>query len=128
MKLTEQDSKVWAYHAAKAALNIKAADLLILDLSKLTSFTDYFVVCTGYSDRQVCAIADEVIKKMKTAGIVPLGIEGYDQGHWVLIDFGSVVVHVFHPESRAFYEIEKMWADAELVELPDENPARSAAS
>ena len=103
---------------AKAADDVQAIDLSILDLSHLTSFTDFFVICSGRSDTQVRAIADSVVGKLKKAGRKPLGTEGYDQGLWLLVDYGDVVVHIFHHEMRQFYNLERLWADAPRVSLP----------
>lgn len=97
---------------AAAADDVQAVDLEILDLSRLTSFTDFFVICSGKSDTQVRAIADNVMEKLSKAGRKPLGVEGYDQGLWLLVDYGDVVVHIFHHEMRHFYNLEKLWADA----------------
>ena len=101
--------------AAKAASDLQADDIVILDLKKLTSFTDYFVICGGRSDRQVRSIAEAVEKNLKGQGIHPLGVEGEGEGHWVLMDYGSVVVHVFYHEVREYYSLEKLWSDAETV-------------
>ncbi len=82
--------------------------------------TDYFVICTGRNDRQVRTIADEVEVRMKHAGLPAIGVEGSDEGKWVLIDFVDVVVHVFQPAERDFYRLEKLWSDAPRLELPEE--------
>lgn len=104
--------------AAQACLDKKAENVVILDVRGLTSYADYFVVASGSSDRQVTAIADNVEETMKKAGNRPIGMEGYTRGHWVLIDFGDVVAHVFYEEARGFYDIEGLWADA--VRIPVE--------
>jgi ribosome-associated protein len=96
----------------EAALDVKAEDVAALDVRELSSFADVFVVATGRSDRQVRAIADSIEKTMKQAGAVPLGIEGYAEGRWVLIDLDDVIVHVFVPEAREHYDIERLWSDA----------------
>lgn len=103
--------------AAAAALDKKAEDVVILDVRELAGYTDYFVVASGTSDRQVSAIADSIEEQMKKAGHRPIGIEGYTRGHWVLMDFGDVVAHVFYDEARAFYDIEGLWADAARMPL-----------
>jgi len=97
---------------AGAADDIQAIDLITLDLVPLTSFTSYFVICSGRSDTQVRAIADSIIKKCKEKNCQPLGIEGHQQGGWVLVDFGDVVAHVFHTQVREHYNLEKLWSDA----------------
>lgn len=97
---------------ARAAEDVQAVDLVVMDLTKLTSFTDYFVICSGKSDTQVRAIADSVLKKALEKDRRLLGLEGYNQASWVLIDFGDVVTHVFYHEARHFYNLEKLWSDA----------------
>jgi len=111
------NSKTIAEHIAYAASKMKAKDIVIIDLRSLTSFTDYFVICSGTSDRQVSAIAETVKVDMKAKEQRPLGIEGQDEGRWVLVDYGDVVAHVFHEEDREFYELEKLWGDAPRVEF-----------
>ncbi|HWV38161.1 MAG TPA: ribosome silencing factor [Vulgatibacter sp.] len=101
--------------AAEAALDKKAEDVVILDVAGLTSYADCFVIATGTSDRQVGAIADSIEDKMKKAGHRPIGVEGHGLGHWVLLDFGDVVAHVFYEEARALYDVEGLWADARRV-------------
>lgn len=99
----------------EAAQDTKAVDLAVLNLAKLTSFTDYFVICSGRSDTQVRAIADNILKKLKTENRHPLGVEGYERGLWVLLDFGEVVAHIFYHEVRDYYHLEKLWADASFT-------------
>jgi ribosome-associated protein len=95
-----------------AALDVKAEDVVALDVAELSSFADVFVICTGRSDRQVRAIADAIEKAARQAGEAPLGIEGHAEGRWVLIDLDDVIVHVFTPETREHYDIERLWSDA----------------
>jgi ribosome-associated protein len=99
----------------EAALDVKAEDLVALDVGALSSFADVFVVCTGRSDRQVRAIAESIEKAAKRAGAPPLGIEGYAEGVWVLIDLDDVIVHVFTPDAREHYDIERLWSDAPRI-------------
>lgn len=101
-----------------AAQNMKAIDLVALDLRELTSFTDYFLVCSGTSDRHVQAIAEEIHQTIKKTGELPVSYEGYDSGQWVLLDFGDVVAHIFQADAREFYQIERLWADAPQCPLP----------
>lgn len=108
-------SRTLARNIAKSAAALKAVDISILNLSGLCSFTDYFVIMSGTSSRHVQSIADRIVRDRKMKREMALGIEGYDRGEWVLIDYGSVVVHVFHPEARKFYSIEKLWGDAKRV-------------
>jgi ribosome-associated protein len=102
---------------ARAALDKMAEDVVVLDVRKLVGFADVFVIATGRSDRQVRAIADAVDGAAEGAGERPLGIEGYDEGRWVLIDLGDVVVHVFQHEIRAHYDLERLWSDAPQLDL-----------
>jgi ribosome-associated protein len=101
-------------------LDRKGEDIVALDLRKVAEFTDYFMICTGTSDVQVRALADAVIEGMKEAGQRPLHVEGYDSRKWVLIDFVDVVVHVFQPEEREFYALERLWGDAPARHVTDE--------
>jgi ribosome-associated protein len=108
-----------AERAAFLALEKKARDIVILDLSQLTSATDRFVVCTGDSDVQVKAIADHVVEKMGEAGHRVWHVEGEQGRRWILLDFVDVVVHVFYSETRDFYSLETLWGDAPAVRLDD---------
>ncbi|GIW43375.1 MAG: ribosomal silencing factor RsfS [Candidatus Binatia bacterium] len=108
-----------AFVCAKAALDKKAYDLVLLDVSELTSLADYFLICSGRSDTQVQAIAQAVEEAMYRAGHKPLAIEGYRHGHWVVEDFGDVVVHIFFEPVREFYDLERLWAKAPRVSLPE---------
>lgn len=102
--------------AAREALEKKAKDVTVIDLKDLSSVTDYFVIGTGDSDIQVQAIALHVKEKMKEAGFIPLRMEGYNDAQWILLDFGDIVVHVFHREARTFYNLERLWGDAPRVD------------
>lgn len=114
------ESKEYALIAAEAASEKKAEDIVAIDVGELLVVTDYFVICTGRNDRQVRTIAEEVEVHMKRAGLPAIGVEGADEGKWVLIDFADVVVHVFQPEERDFYRLEKLWGDAPRLALPAE--------
>jgi len=102
---------------AKALDDKRAENIDILDISKLTSLGDYFVICSCGSDVQVKACADEVESKAKENGFMPLHIEGYRGGSWVLIDFGDIIVHIMDKETREFYSLEKLWDDAQKLEI-----------
>lgn len=104
----------------EAALDRRALDLVALHTGPITSVAEYFVICSGRSDTQVQAIADAIAEKLKARGDLPLAIEGRELGQWVLLDYGDVVVHVFYVPRRAFYDLERLWARAERVALPDE--------
>ena len=103
--------------AVAAAEDKKATAMLVLRLVEITEFTDYFVICTGNSTRQTQAIADAVTDKLKEIKMRPMHTEGYNTGEWILIDYGVFVIHIFTPESRKFYDLERLWRDAETIEL-----------
>lgn len=110
--------------AAVAADDKKATDIVLIDLIGTTDVTDYFLICTGANNRQVDAIVDEVREKVqKNCGVRPSSTEGREGLSWVLVDYGSVVVHVFNPEARDFYRLEKLWGDAPRVPLDLEGAA-----
>ena len=97
---------------AQAGLDKKAEAVTVLDVRGLTSYADYFVVMTADSDRQASAIADHVEHTMKEQGVTKVGVEGYETGRWILVDYGDVVAHVMNRDSRGFYDLEGLWADA----------------
>jgi ribosome-associated protein len=107
--------------AVRAAESKKATDIKVLDLTGITSFADYFVICTGANQRQIQAISDEVNLQMKhQAGELPISVEGYTQAEWVLADYGDLLVHIFSPKSREYYDLERLWRSAKPVEIPAE--------
>ena len=109
--------------AVKAALEKKALDVVVLDLRKTPAFTDFFVLCSGANPRQVKAIADAVEEALRAAKLRPAHVEGYDRAEWVLMDFFTFIVHVFTPQTREFYSLERLWGDAERIEASDEPKA-----
>jgi nicotinate-nucleotide adenylyltransferase len=113
--LNERSSLEIARRVVELAEDKKAADIVLLDLSALTTFADYFVICSGGSERQLDAIADGIIEGLRPEKTRPIGREGTPASHWVLVDFGSVVVHVFTPPERDFYQLEKHWSEAKTV-------------
>lgn len=113
------DSKDFALKITDLIFNKKGYDVLILDLHKLASFADYFIICSADSDTQVKAIADEVDKSLKDEGIRCWHKEGFNALSWVLLDYVDVVVHIFKREAREFYNIEKLWGDAPVIEVED---------
>ncbi len=113
-------SKERALLCASEVLGKKAYNVRVLDVRKLTSLTDFLVLATGRSDRQVQAAAEAVRLGLKNEhGVMPLGVEGMKDGRWVLIDYGDVMVHVFHEPVRDFYDLDGLWAEAQDVPLPD---------
>jgi ribosome-associated protein len=111
--------------AVRAALDKKALDVVVLDLRHTPAFTDFFVLCSGQNQRQVKAIADAVEETLRAAKVRPAHVEGYDRAEWVLMDFFTFIVHVFTPQTRAFYSLERLWGDAERIDVSDE-PAAGA--
>jgi ribosome-associated protein len=107
--------------AVRAALDKKATDVVVLDLRNTPAFTDYFVLCSGQNARQVKAIADAIEEAMLAARVKPSHVEGYDRAEWILMDFFTFIVHVFAPQTRQFYSLERLWGDAERIEVPDES-------
>jgi ribosome-associated protein len=106
--------------AVRAAEDKKAADIVVLDLRKALGFTDYFVICSGNNARQIRAISDAIIDTLAAHGSKPAHVEGLNRSEWVLVDYFDFVVHVFTPETRAFYGLERLWGNAEPVHVaPD---------
>ena len=101
--------------AVEATRDKKALDIVVLDLRGLASFTDYFLIATGGSHRQLETIADEIEAKLKEAKRKPSHIEGYPRGDWILMDYVDFVVHVFTPQSRSYYNLERLWGDAKRL-------------
>jgi len=117
--LRERGARLSALEIARkivdAAENKKAADIILLDVTELTSMTDYFVICSGGSERQLGAIADGIADRLRDEGIRPIGREGGSNSHWTLLDFGMVIVHIFAVPERDYYQLEKHWANAKTV-------------
>ena len=107
--------------AVRAAESKKATDIKVLDLTGITSFADFFVICTGANQRQVQAIGDEIGLRLKhDAGELPISMEGYNQAEWVLADYGDFIVHIFSPKAREYYDLERLWRSAKAVAIPPE--------
>jgi len=121
------DARERALTATRGALDKKALEPALLDVRNATSYTDYILILSGRSDRQVQAVADGVVEALRAAGSKPIGVEGDAQGHWVLLDFGDVVVHVFYHPLREFYDLEGLWLDAPRVRLDVPPEARISA-
>ena len=113
----DEDSQRTAIAAARAAQEKKAEDVVVLDLRGVSGYTDFLVIGSGQSDRQIESIADNVEKELKLHGHRVVGSEGQRGGRWVLLDFGEVVVHVFHQDERGHYDLEGLWADAPRIEI-----------
>lgn len=114
------NSKTLARKIAQAALSKKAYEVVLMDLRKLTTMADYFVVCSIDSDTQARAVADEIKHQLMEKGEIPARREGYTEGRWILLDYVDVVAHIFHKDVRAFYNIEKLWGDAVFESVKDE--------
>jgi ribosome-associated protein len=103
----------------RAALEKKAGDLIVMEVRELTSIADYFILCSGRSDRQVQSIAQGIEENLRRAGVSALSIEGASRGHWVLMDFSDVIVHIFYEPVREFYDLDGLWGHAPRVNLPE---------
>jgi ribosome-associated protein len=99
----------------KAALGKKTLYLVVLDVRELSSVADAFIICSGRSNRQVRAIAEYIQEQMKDQGIKPLSVEGLEEGHWVLLDYGDVIIHIFYEPVRSIYDLEGLWVDASRI-------------
>ena len=109
------DSRIKTQLMASTALDKKATELVLLEMRGITTFTDYFLICSGKSDRQVQAIAQSIADVLETEGLKPLGLEGTREGRWILMDYGDVVAHVFLDPVRRFYDLEGLWMDAPRI-------------
>mgnify|MGYP001267953954 FL=1 len=107
-------------HIGELLLDKQAEDIIVLDVKKLTSVTDFVIICTSKSTTQSKAIIDHVRQEMKDSDAIPLSVEGYENLNWVLMDYANVVIHVFLPEYREFYDLERLWGDAESYKIEDD--------
>ncbi len=114
------DAHELARNAANAALDKKAEDITIFDLRETSSIADFFVICTGHTDIHVKAIYKEVREQLLEMGARPFHKEGVPQGRWILLDYSDVIIHIFQPEVREFYGLERLWGDAESEVIKDE--------
>lgn len=112
LPVDERAALAMARRVVDLASDKKAADIVLIGVGALTTLADYLVICSGASERQLGAIADGILEALKVDGVLPIGREGGPGAHWVLIDLGAVIVHVFAPPERDFYQLEKLWADA----------------
>jgi ribosome-associated protein len=107
--------------AVRAAEAKQATNIKVLDLTAVTSFADYFVICTGNNSKQIQAISDEIGMQLKQqARELPNSLEGYQQSEWILADYGDLLIHVFSPKAREYYDLERLWRNARSVEIPGE--------
>ena len=120
--MSGMESRPKALAIAEAAREKLAEEIVALDVRKAVSFADYFIVATGRSDRQVRAIGDGVAQALAAQGEKPLGVEGHEEGRWLLMDFGDVILHVFQPDVRRHYDLERLWSEASLLDVSP--PAR----
>ena len=125
-KKKEIDSRKRALLCVNASLEKKAKDLVILNVSEISAFADYFILCSGTSDRQVRAVAAAIQENLKKAGILPLGVEGEAAGRWILLDYDDVILHVFLESVRTFYDLERLWSGAPRMAIPDETASLKA--
>lgn len=111
----EEEALALARRVVDLASDKKASDIVLLEIRELTTLADYFVIASGASERQLGAIADGIVEGLRAEGTRPIGREGSANAHWLLIDYGSVIVHVMAPPERDFYQLERLWADAPLL-------------
>ncbi len=102
----------------RAAESKKAIDIRVLDLRDVTSFADFFIVCTGSNPKQIQAISEEIGSQLDQCGERPVSVEGYDNAEWVLADYGDYLIHVFSAKARAYYDLERLWRHAKIVPIP----------
>lgn len=110
-----EEAAALAHRIVEIASDKKGNDIVMLRMAELTTMADFFVICSGRSDRQVAALSGAIVDELRDDGIRPLGMEGRQSSRWVLLDFGSVIVHVFAPEEREFYGLERLWSRATQV-------------
>jgi ribosome-associated protein len=122
----ENGSRQRALLCVNASLEKKARNLIILNVREFSAFADYFIICSGTSDRQVRAVAAAIQENLKRAGILPLGVEGEDAGRWILLDYDDVIIHIFLESARTFYDLERLWSGATRMAVPDETASLKA--
>jgi ribosome-associated protein len=111
----DEEALALARRIVELAADKKASDIVLLEIGALTTMADYFVICSAASERQLGAIADGVAEGLREEGMRPIGREGSSNAHWLLLDYGSVIVHVMAPPERDYYQLERLWADAPLL-------------
>jgi len=112
---TDAEAQQLARRIVDLASDKKAADIVLLDIHGLTTLADYFVICSGQSERQLGAIADGIVEGLRDEGVRPIGREGTANAHWLLLDYGGVIAHIMAPPERDFYQLEKLWSEAPLL-------------
>lgn len=125
--MTEKENDLSLMPYLEAVLAKKAREPVVLDLRELTAIADAFIICSGRSNRQVMAIAEHIQVALKRQGIKPLSVEGHKEGHWTILDYGDVVIHVFFESVREFYDLEGLWIDARRIAIPPELMAAADA-
>ncbi len=115
-----EETRSWAELAGKTAQERQGKNVVLLDMRQVTLVADYFVIVSGHTVIQVAALADHIEKAFKTAGVPLLQRVGGDKSHWILLDYGAVVVHIFTEEERQYYDLERLWGDADLIALDSE--------
>ena len=113
------DSFQKAKFIVELAQDKKAQQILVMDMKNAIAITDYFIICSGGSTRHVKTVADTIVENMKKSGFHVWHIEGYEEGRWILLDYGDAIVHIFDEEVRKFYELERLWRDAPIEEIPE---------
>ena len=108
----DEEKALLCFHLAR---EYKASDIILLDVSTFSSFADYFLICSGQSTRQVQGIADNLERALRDHGLRPMGVEGRAEGNWVLMDYGTVIIHVFYEPVRHFYDLESLWSEAKRM-------------
>ena len=119
MRTLISDSRKQAIRAAEIALGKKARDTIILELRDLSTIADYFIICSGDNPAQIRAIAEAILENFSKIKVFPAGKEGMNSARWVLIDYGDIVIHIFDEETRAYYELEKLWIDAPRIPVKE---------
>jgi ribosome-associated protein len=114
---TPNEAPLWLT-AVRAAESKKATDIRVLDLQQVTSFTDYFIICTGSNQRQIQAISDAIHEELAKLGERPNSLEGYQNAEWILADYGDFIIHILSQTARAFYDLERLWRHAKNVDIP----------
>ena len=122
--LPENEKMEFLREIYNAALNKNAQDIVIYDVRGVVSYTDHIMICTGNSDRQICAIADEIEKVALKFSEKPISVEGYERGYWVIVDFVDTVIHIFQREPREFYNLEGLFLEAKRLNLNSKEPRK----